>query len=187
VASVTQAGLLRARQQSEKSQGVWGTASPKFNPLITTETDGKKSLSSLSHAAFHAEPVHLAYQRKFEDGKVPLRKAWGLGDKLSLPGLSACYLGSQDFDGMKDLIPALMAKRKGDMESLNTVIGYAVFKPMPDRELFFQAIEGFGDDQLVRDKNVGNNTIIGLKLFGEKERAERLEQLKAKQDKGMKA
>jgi len=60
-ASVAQAGLLRARPQSEKSQGVWGTASPKSNPLQanneTVKTDGKKCLGFFSHAAFHAEPV----------------------------------------------------------------------------------------------------------------------------------
>jgi len=65
-----QAGLLRARPQSEKSQGVWGAAPPKSNPLKTdsetTKTDGKKSLSFLAHAAFHAEPVHSHYGLAFQ-------------------------------------------------------------------------------------------------------------------------
>jgi len=57
--SVAQAGLLRARQQSEKSQGVWRTESPKSNSLKTdSETHGKGSFSFLGHAAIHAEPVH---------------------------------------------------------------------------------------------------------------------------------
>ena len=58
--SVAQAGLLRVRLQCEKSQGVWGTESPKLNPLnMDHKTDGKRYLSFLSQAAFHAEPVHL--------------------------------------------------------------------------------------------------------------------------------
>ena len=57
--SVAQAGLLRVRLQCEKSQGVWGTESPKLNPLnMDHKTDGKRYLSFLSQAAFHAEPVH---------------------------------------------------------------------------------------------------------------------------------
>jgi hypothetical protein len=62
-ALVAQAGLLRARQQSEKSTGLCGRASSNSKALKTkskTSTNaGKKSVSLLSHAAFHAEPVHL--------------------------------------------------------------------------------------------------------------------------------
>jgi hypothetical protein len=62
-ALVAQAGLLRARQQSEKSTGLCGRASSNSKALKTkskTSTNaGKKSVSLLSHAAFHAEPVHF--------------------------------------------------------------------------------------------------------------------------------
>jgi hypothetical protein len=65
-ALVAQAGLLRARQQSEKSTGLCGRASSNSKALKTkskTSTNaGKKSVSLLSHAAFHAEPVHKRKQ-----------------------------------------------------------------------------------------------------------------------------
>ena len=74
--SVAQAGLLRVRVQSEKSQGVWGTASPKLNPLQvnneTVKTDGKKCVSISSQAAFHAEPVQFRLQGT-EDVRAPGR------------------------------------------------------------------------------------------------------------------
>jgi hypothetical protein len=43
--SVAQAGLLRARLQSEKSQGVWGTASPKSNSLKPEQPMAKRPLA----------------------------------------------------------------------------------------------------------------------------------------------
>jgi hypothetical protein len=131
--------------------------------------------------------ISLAYQRKFKDGIVPLRKAWKQGDKLSLSALSACCLGARDFDEMKDLIPALMERRKDEMDSLNMIIMYSLGKHPMDRELFFNAIGGVSDEQLLRNEEVAHNTILGLKAFGEKKRAEELQKLKAKQVKGEKA
>jgi len=131
--------------------------------------------------------IALAYQHEFKEGIIPSRKAWSLGDKLSLSSLTACYLGARDYDGMKDLIAPLLERKKEDTESLNAVIGYAITKPSPDRELFFKAIDGFTDDQILRNEEVTHNTILGLKRFGEKKRAEHLQNLKAEQDKGKRA
>jgi tetratricopeptide (TPR) repeat protein len=154
-------------------------AEPIYREILKDNPDYISALRGLG--------ISLAYQRKFKEGIVPSRKAWNQGDKLSLSVLAACCLGARDYDGMKDLIPPLLERRKDDMESLNGVIAYAITKPSPDRELFFKAIDGFTDEQLLRNEEVTHNTILGLKRFGEKKRAEELEKLKAKQDKGEKA
>ena len=73
------------------------------------------------------------------------------------------------------------------MESLSAVIAYSISKEPTDRELFFKAIDGVTDDELLRNEEVTNNTVLGLKLFGEKRRAERLRRLQIEQTKGKKA
>jgi hypothetical protein len=88
---------------------------------------------------------------------------------------------------MKDLIPFLLERRKEDMESLSTVLAYSIAREPTDRELFFKAIDGFTDDELLRNQEVTNNTVLGLKLFGEKQRAERLRKLQIEQARGQKA
>ena len=88
---------------------------------------------------------------------------------------------------LKILRSRLLERKKQDMESLNMVIMYSLGRHPVDRELFFKAIEGFSNEQLLRNDEVTHNTILGLKLFGEKKRAEELQKLKAKQDKGEKA
>jgi len=154
-------------------------AEPIYREILKDSPDEIPALRGLS--------IALAYERKFKEGVIPSRKAWSLGDKLSLSGLVACYLGAKDFDGMKDLIPPLLERKKQDMESLNMVIMYSLGRHPVDRELFFKAIEGFSNEQLLRNDDVTHNTILGLKLFGEKKRAEELQNLKARQDKGEKA
>ncbi len=154
-------------------------AEPIYREILKAEPHDIPALRGLG--------ISLAYQHKFKEGIVPLRKAWNQGDKLSLSALSACCLGARDFDEMKDLIPALMEQRKDGMDSLNMIIMYSLGKGPKDRELFFKAIECFSDEQLVRNQEVAHNTILGLKLFGEKKRAQELEKLKAKQAKGEKA
>jgi hypothetical protein len=63
--AAAQAGLLRVRCQCDKSQGVWGTASPScdFRKAIVNQNKpgNQKSVRSSGHPAFHAEPVHRAW------------------------------------------------------------------------------------------------------------------------------
>jgi tetratricopeptide (TPR) repeat protein len=154
-------------------------AEPIYREVLKDSLDEVGALRGLG--------IALAYQHRFKEGIVPLRKAWDKGDKLSLSGLAACHLGAKDFDGMEDLVPRLLERKSDDQESLNFVIMYACAKRAPDRELFFKAIDGFTDDQLLRNEDVANNTILGLKLFGEKKRAEQLQKLKTEQERGKKA
>lgn len=52
-ALVAQAGLLRDRQQSEKSQGVWGTEfSIRFPDQTKTKTRGKSALAFWTNRRF---------------------------------------------------------------------------------------------------------------------------------------
>jgi tetratricopeptide (TPR) repeat protein len=152
---------------------------PIYRELLKENPDDVSALRGLG--------IALAYQRKFTDGIAPLRKAWSHKDKLSLSALTACHMGARDFDGMKDLIPFLLERRKEDMESLSTVLAYSIAREPTDRELFFKAIDGFTDDELLRNQEVTNNTVLGLKLFGEKQRAERLRKLQIEQARGQKA
>ena len=131
--------------------------------------------------------ISLAYQHRFKEGEAILRKTWDRGDKHSLTALTACSLGAKDFDGMMDLIPSLMEQRKDDMQLLNSVVMYALGRQPADRKLFFNAIEGFSDEQILRSEELTHNVILGLKRFGDQKRAENLEKLKAEQDKGKKA
>ena len=152
---------------------------PIYREILKENPDDVSALRGLG--------IALAYQRKFTEGIAPLRKAWSRKDKLSLSALTACHMGARDFDGMKDLIPFLLERRKEDMESLSAVIAYSISKEPTDRELFFKAIDGVTDDELLRNEEVTNNTVLGLKLFGEKRRAERLRRLQIEQTKGKKA
>jgi len=152
---------------------------PLYREVLKENPDDVPALRGLG--------ISLAYQRKFTEGIAPLRKAWSRKDKLSLSALTACHMGARDFEGMKDLIPFLLERRKEDMESLSAIIAYSISKAPVDRELFFKAIDGFTDDELLRNEEVTNNTVLGLKLFGEKRRAERLLKLHSEQVKGKKA
>src|SRR5438034_694996 len=96
--------------------------------------------------------------------------------------------GSELVIGLGPFIPTAPAySTKEDMECLNTAIMYSVGKHPPDRETFFKAIEGFTDEQLLRNEDVTHNTILALKLFGEKKRAQHLQKLKVDQERGKKA
>ena len=154
-------------------------AEPIYREILKDDPDNLHGLRGLG--------IALAYQRRFSEGIVPLRKAWDQGDKLSLPTLATCYLGAQAFDRMSDLIPSLLKRKKEDTDSLNAIIMYSLAKHPTDRKLFFQAIEGFSDEQLLRNEEVTHNVVLGLKRFGEQKRAEKLERLKAEQDNGKRA
>ena len=130
--------------------------------------------------------ISLAYQHHFKEGEAILRKTWDRGDKHSLTALTACSLAARDFDGMADLIPALMEQRKNNMQLLNSVVMYALGRQPADQKLFFNAIEGLSDEQILWNEELTHNVILGLKRFGDQKRAEKLERLKADQDRGKK-
>ena len=70
---------------------------------------------------------------------------------------------------------------------LDALVIYCVGTQPPDRDLFFKAIDGLTDDEILRRDDTTTNVVLGLKVFGEKERAERLLKLKKEQAKPKKA
>ena len=85
---------------------------------------------------------------------------------------------------MKHILPALL-ERKGDMLILHTIIAYALLKNPKDEALFFKAIEGVTDDQILRRQDTTEVIAAGLKAFGQEERAKRLLKSKRNLDKGL--
>jgi len=57
-----QAGLLRDRQQSEKSQGFGDRVPESFPQSKQNKHPWQKCVSLFDQPAFHAEPVHPIYQ-----------------------------------------------------------------------------------------------------------------------------
>jgi hypothetical protein len=73
------------------------------------------------------------------------------------------------------------------MEMVNWIAIYALGQHPADRQLFFKAIEGFSDDEILRRDDTTTNVVLGVKVFGEQERAERLLKLKKEQAQPKKA
>ena len=101
--------------------------------------------------------------------------------------MAASYLALGDLEGMKDLLSALDEGKAQDPDLRNLLIMYALKPNPPNRELFFRAIQGISDEEIVRRDDMTSNVVTGLKLFGDKERAERLLKLKKEQAKPKKA
>ena len=162
-------GLL---QQYEKAE-------PIYRQVLNEKADDVDALRGLG--------VVLAYERRFSEAIEVFRKAWWLGDRESLMGLVSAHIGVEDFSGMRDLVPSLLDRRGEDTAFVKLLIMYALKTEPKDRDLFFKAIDGLTDDQLVREDDTVNLAVTGLTLFGDKERAERLLKLKKEQAKPKKA
>jgi tetratricopeptide (TPR) repeat protein len=153
----------------------YGKAEPIYRLVLNDQPNDVDALWGLG--------TLLAYERRFREAVTTFRKAWALGKRESLLGLSAAYIGLGDFEGMRDLVPHLLERRKEDGDFLMVLLAYAVKVEPPDREVFFKAIDGVTDEQLVRREDTAGLAVTGLRLFGEKERAERLLKLRAEQAK----
>jgi tetratricopeptide (TPR) repeat protein len=127
------------------------------------------------------------YEHKPNEAIDKLRKAISHGDRESLVNVGAAYVLSGEVTGMKDLIPEFIRRKSENLQILNSLIAYSLKVTPPDRELFFKAIDGVPDDQILRRDDTVSLVVTGLTLFGDKEHAERLLKLKVGQDKGKKA
>jgi hypothetical protein len=87
-------------------------------------------------------------------------------------------------DGLRDLIPDILAHKTEDMQNLNTLLAYCINVQPHDKEVFHKAIEGFTDEQLLRRDDTAWAVITCFKIFGDQIHADRLSKLKAVQDKG---
>lgn len=124
------------------------------------------------------------YQHRPIEAIDHLRKAWKHGLPDALPQLGAAYLMTGKLDGLKDLIPDILAHKTENMENLNTLLAYCINVQPHDEQLFHKAIEGFTDDQLLRRDDTASAVIMCFKMFGDQKEAARLSKLKSKQDKG---
>jgi tetratricopeptide (TPR) repeat protein len=113
-----------------------------------------------------------------------LRRALKHGQKDALHNLGAAYVMAGDYAGMKDLVPDFLAHKDENRENLNTLLAYSIKIRPPDKDLFYKAIEGLTDGQILRREDTTDAVVIGLRLFGDKKRAQHLMELKARQKKG---
>ncbi len=118
------------------------------------------------------------------DAKAVLRKAWSLGAPKSLKYLTLAYLSDKDFNGMKDLVPAMLKQKEEDIEIFNSLLAYSLAQDSPDRELFYKALQSESDDQILRRPDTTDAVLKGLKIFGDEKRFQHLLQKKQQQEKG---
>jgi tetratricopeptide (TPR) repeat protein len=160
-------------------EGEYDKAEPIYQAILQEIPNNVDALRGLGIVKF--------YQRKFKDAIMNLRKAWSLGDRMSLKTLAAAHVGMKDYAGMKDLVPGFLERRGEDPEILNSVLLYALKTDPPDKDLFFKAMKGVTDDEILRRDDTTELVVMGLKRFGQKARAERLLKLHNEQTKGKKA
>ena len=160
-------------------QGEWTKAEALYRAVLEETPNDIASLRGLG--------IVFLQQRRFSESLDFLRKAWGMGDALALSGLATAHLALGNLEGMKDLVSALDERKKGDPELRNLLIMYALKPNPPDRELFYRAIQGTSDEEIVRRDDLTSNVVTGLRRFGERHRAERLLKLKKEQAKPKKA
>ncbi|HWW00249.1 MAG TPA: hypothetical protein VNZ64_11180 [Candidatus Acidoferrum sp.] len=154
-------------------------AEPIYRKVLENDPDNQYALTGLGAVDMYAH--------RFPDAIAHYRRAWSLGNEHALQGLGAAYLLANDLEGMKDILPALLARKAQDLQILNSLIAYALNKSPKDKEFFFKAIEGIPEDQILRRQDTTEAVAAGLRTFGEEERARRLLKQKEEQDKGRRA
>jgi tetratricopeptide (TPR) repeat protein len=152
-------------------------AEPIYRDVLEAEPNHRDALVGLGAVAMA--------DGRFREAITNYGKARSLGCERALSSLAGCYLLAKDLDGMKDLVPGLLKQKADDLQALNSLVAYALLKTPKDKELFFKAIEGIPDGQILRRQDTANTVIEGLKLFGDKDHARRLTEMKARQDNGM--
>ena len=105
-------------------------------------------------------------------------KAWGLGDTNSVKPLAHCLVAIEDCDKLKTLTPVLLDLKKEDIECVDVLMASAIICPPPDKGLFFRAIDGVTDQQILERDDTTKLAICGFEKFGETQRATELENKK---------
>jgi tetratricopeptide (TPR) repeat protein len=141
-----------------------------------------KVYPSDEHALFGLGVAEL-FQHRPVEAIVPLREAWKRGRPEALTPLGAACAMSENFEGMKDLVPAFLAHRD-DIDNVTTLIAYSIKIKPPSKETFYKAIDGLTDEQLARHDNMTDLAALGFRYFGDEKRAQRVLKLKAEQEKG---
>ena len=113
------------------------------------------------------------------------RKAYSSGNQRALSPLAISYLMTHNLEGMADLVPELLKRREEDVQILNSLVAYALMKDPKERELFFKAIKGIPEEQILRRQDTTEAVAFGLRAFGEYSRAEHLLKLRQQQNKGL--
>jgi len=148
-----------------------------YNAVLASEPENPNALVGVGLIAL--------YQTNYPIAINNCRKAWSLGNKRALSPLALAYLMSGNPSGVKDLLPSMLSQKGEDMQILNSLIAYALATNPKDKELFFKAIEGISDDQILRRQDTTEAVAAALKLFGEEEHANRLLKRKREQEKGL--
>jgi tetratricopeptide (TPR) repeat protein len=148
-----------------------------YNQVLKDEPENPNAMNGVGLLAL--------YETNYPVAITNCRKALSAGNKEALSPLALAYLMSRNPQGMKDLVPSMLSQRGEDMQILNSLIAYALATNPKDKELFFKALEGISDDQILRRQDTPDAIAAGLILFGEAERAKRLLKKKEEQNRGL--
>jgi tetratricopeptide (TPR) repeat protein len=165
---------LLAVGEAYRGLGDYSNAEILYRASLREYPDDTNSFFGLGMALFEQKPAEAV---------IFLREAWKRGRTDALAPLGAAYVKSENFEGIKYLVPDLLAHRE-DLDNITTLIAYSIKIKPSSQEIFYKAIYGLTDGQLVRHDNITRLAVQGLQYFGDEQRAQRLLKLKAEQDKG---
>lgn len=149
-----------------------------YKQMLQNEPEDPVALSNLGIACL--------CQRKFPEAIPHLERAWKLGNTNALLNLAIAYYAVTNFEKLQELTSKLLEHKSENIEIVNLLISYALAKEPKHRALFYQAIEGLSDGQILRREDTAKGVILGLKAFGDEERIKRILELKSKLDKAVK-
>ena len=83
-------------------------------------------------------------------------------------------------DELEPLMPDLLRHKNEGLEIVSSIVVYSLAVNPPDKKLFFKAIEGLSDEIILQNSVVTHAVIVGLRKFGDSERAQILEEKKSR-------
>ena len=124
------------------------------------------------------------------DKAIPiLKKSFSMGSINSLHFLFKAYQRKNDPQGVHDLIPQMLENKTNDPAMTDDLVTYARQQNPPDKSLFYQAIEGLSNGQIIDKYEWKIQQYVGaFQEFGDTNRAKQLmldlaDRIKAKEDK----
>lgn len=120
--------------------------------------------------------VHLA-RRELTAARDEFQKAWSGGDDESLSALASVFLGLEDYQSFKKLVPEMLKRKKENLELVNWMVTCSLKLTPHDKALFQKAIDGITNAMILTRKDSTELLVIALREFGELERSEDLAEL----------